>query len=676
MDKQLSAKAHRSSEVVKLPNAVSLQCTAAMSDTLPQGSPGAPAPSSPTASSSNVMPRRSSYAAVVSGMPPVPLHHTGRTHHHYLHPSFGPPITERPPPQDADMSLGQSQFGQSPWSLIGQPPLLSRLKTLGAQLGSNSYLSGSYKFFAPSYLLDTRFIEQLSEAHRAKLYAKSQRQTQKPSSSLGTLSSNASTSNLPKSTPSNRGMTFDIVERELPHDTDGVGSLPSRWSKTAKSPGLEISGNGFDVRFVGQQKSHGELEAAAVLADHPMPPQCGLYYFEVLIRSKGKEGFIGIGFSGPKVALTRLPGWEPDSWAYHGDDGKSFCCQVQGKEYGPQFTNEDYVGCGVNFRTKTAFFTKNGYNLGIAFRDIKGVLFPSVGMKRNGEHVTCNFGHTPFVFDIDGMMKEEKLKVQDLVNRQSIREISGSLDEHNFMQELIAEYLYQEGFTETAKAFHSEVKTGAEALGNLGAAYTLADRADATTLHRQTIRTSIINGDIDLALELLEEHFPSVLNENHMMHFRLKCRKFIDMVFHWADMKHLRKKELDENVEHAMDIDDSGESADDAISQLFNEYIAYGKQLFIDHHQGTEEEKKLLIDTAFILSEDDPKTSEIGHLFSPSLRIGLSEDVNSLILVSIGKPPQSAISRMVQQTQALLDLSLEEGGPAAFVNLRSELFKD
>jgi Ran-binding protein 9/10 len=73
---------------------------------------------------------------------------------------------------------------------------------------------------------------------------------------------------------------------------------------------------------------------------------------------------VAIGFSGSKVSLDRLPGWEPDSWAYHGDDGKSYCCQIAGKNYGPQFTVGDTIGCGINFRTKTAFFTKNGVDLG------------------------------------------------------------------------------------------------------------------------------------------------------------------------------------------------------------------------------------------------------------------------------------------------------------------------
>jgi hypothetical protein len=73
---------------------------------------------------------------------------------------------------------------------------------------------------------------------------------------------------------------------------------------------------------------------------------------------------IGVGFSGPKVALSRIPGWEPDSFAYHGDDGQIFNNTTSGKNYGPKFGTLDVIGCGINFRTNTAFFTKNGHILG------------------------------------------------------------------------------------------------------------------------------------------------------------------------------------------------------------------------------------------------------------------------------------------------------------------------
>lgn len=117
------------------------------------------------------------------------------------------------------------------------------------------------------------------------------------------------------------------------------------------------------------------------------------------------DRLIGVGFCTRKVILNRLPGWEPESWGYHGDDGNSFCCMGTGKPYGPQFTTNDTIGCGVNFRTGTAFFTKNGVDQGIAFRDIKSPkLYPAVGMKRPGEHIRVNFGQERFIFDIDHYM--------------------------------------------------------------------------------------------------------------------------------------------------------------------------------------------------------------------------------------------------------------------------------
>lgn len=45
-------------------------------------------------------------------------------------------------------------------------------------------------------------------------------------------------------------------------------------------------------------------------------------------------------------------------------------------------------------------------SIGEAFHNIKPEkLYPSVGMKKPGEHLRVNFGATPFVFDIDAMME-------------------------------------------------------------------------------------------------------------------------------------------------------------------------------------------------------------------------------------------------------------------------------
>ena len=71
-----------------------------------------------------------------------------------------------------------------------------------------------------------------------------------------------------------------------------------------------------------------------------------------------------IGLSARSVSLARPPGWESESYGFHGDDGDIYNQQSNGKGYSTPFRAPDVIGCGINFRTKTVFFTKNGSNLG------------------------------------------------------------------------------------------------------------------------------------------------------------------------------------------------------------------------------------------------------------------------------------------------------------------------
>jgi hypothetical protein len=115
-----------------------------------------------------------------------------------------------------------------------------------------------------------------------------------------------------------------------------------------------------------------------------MPAQAGIYYFEVTLLSKRRDEYAGsrksqfdysflpslyrttvcVGFLGKSVTLARPPGWEPESWGYHGDDGDIYSGGNVGKKYDETFSAGDVVGCGVNFRTGQAFFTRNAKKLG------------------------------------------------------------------------------------------------------------------------------------------------------------------------------------------------------------------------------------------------------------------------------------------------------------------------
>jgi Ran-binding protein 9/10 len=138
---------------------------------------------------------------------------------------------------------------------------------------------------------------------------------------------------------------------------------------------------------------------------------------------------IGVGFCRSSFTLNKLPGWEPESWGYHGDDGYTFCSQGVGKTYGPTFTTGDVVGCCINFRKRIAFYTKNGVELDTAFRDLtfdtpgrttKGDFWPAVGFRTPGEHLRINFGQKPFVFDIEAYILV-RLTMESLANVASGR---------------------------------------------------------------------------------------------------------------------------------------------------------------------------------------------------------------------------------------------------------------
>jgi hypothetical protein len=54
----------------------------------------------------------------------------------------------------------------------------------------------------------------------------------------------------------------------------------------------------------------------------------------------------GIGFATDDVKPDRLPGWEPHSYGYHGDDGCAFHGSGQGREYGPKYGQVWTAGWG------------------------------------------------------------------------------------------------------------------------------------------------------------------------------------------------------------------------------------------------------------------------------------------------------------------------------------------
>ncbi|KAH8020000.1 hypothetical protein HPB51_023875 [Rhipicephalus microplus] len=206
-----------------------------------------------------------------------------------------------------------------------------------------------------------------------------------------------------ESTTSYSQQPTDRLKLLYPTVNEEETPLPRSWSPKDKFTYIGLSQNNLRVHYKGVGKNH--KDAASVRATHPIPAACGLYYFEVKIVSKGRDGYMGVGLSAQGVNMNRLPGWDKHSYGYHGDDGHSFCSSGTGQPYGPTFTTGDVIGCGVNLIDNVCFYTKNGHNLGVAFTDLPPNLYPTVGLQTPGEVVDANFGQSPFVFDIEDMMK-------------------------------------------------------------------------------------------------------------------------------------------------------------------------------------------------------------------------------------------------------------------------------
>lgn len=688
-----------------------------MTNPLPQGSVGAS--SLYGASNSSTNPRRTSYASVAAGTASISSPNQSNSGHpgafsHLMNPSLSSPMyTHQAQP---DQSTGTSpQFPDAGMGLSSNTVFSERRGTDEPLLGTSDQryyghgtiwpgagATGSDGFFKPTYLRTSKYMERLEAAHKAKVAAQIEASAAQ-SSNLGSLSANSSNVSLHKMRPSNRGMTYEIIESAPPHEDDGIPPLPSKWGEVDKFGGLETAADGLDVKYVGPSKLH-EQEAVAARADHPMPSQCGIYYFEVTIISKGKEGMIGVGFSTTKASLEKLPGWEPESWAYHGDDGKTFCGQLQGKAYGPKFTTGDIIGCGINFTTKSAFFTKNGVFQGTAFRDLKDTdMYPSVGMKRPQAHLSVNFGQKPFTFDIDSLVAEEKAKAMREIHSTDFSKLHSGQEEGVLLKELIAQFLVHDGYVETAKAFATELESEAGALGK-----TLTARIDRTTVdddldasNRQQIRASILGGDIDKALKRTRAYYPQVLQDNSQIYFRLRCRKFVEMIRQSAEIGNdppgKRGKTANgratalaaDDFEADMDLDDQMDGDDEwdemgtkdadlagKRHDLLQETLRYGQEL---GNEFKGDKSKMVHDTFkdiwSFYAYEDPTKSPVAHLLDRAGRVPVAEELNSAILVSLGKSSSAAIERLIQQTEVLVSDIGEEGGAAALINVNHDFLR-
>lgn len=344
--------------------------------------------------------------------------------------------------------------------------------------------------------------------------------------------------------------------------------LPTRWSDQARSNSLSVSHDGREISHHGPNNSDKE-HAANGRANHPVPPACGIYYFEVEIRCKEQKSHISIGFGSRNVKFSQLPGWEPNSWGYYGDDGHAYENGRPNVAYAQTFGFGDIIGCGIDFTTHKMFYTKNQNYLGPIFDDVgkDGVeLYPVVGLRHPGDCARVNFGHEPFRFDIEDHVHQRRnatwvaiMKTpldSTLLHRRyhknaiksliTITEPPSALTEDeskSVLNQLVLSYLVHHGYAKTARAFQkqqSSVSTVPESDVDMDCV-TESDELDdfEGDIERRTgIVNSVTNGDIDTALEEIRKHYPAVLEaEDGLVLFKLRCRKLVELILETNEIK-------------------------------------------------------------------------------------------------------------------------------------------
>ncbi|THU90771.1 SPRY-domain-containing protein [Dendrothele bispora CBS 962.96] len=525
-----------------------------------------------------------------------------------------------------------------------------------------------------------------------------------------------------------------------PREVDSTPSLdhplqlPTRWDPETCHHHLSISDNGRELTF--QSVATGsESNAAAARTVQPIPPACGIYYYEVKIHSKGQKAF-----AGPDVRSSRLPGWEPNSWGYHGDDGCSFATEKKGTPYGPTFGLDDVIGCGIDFTTHRAFYTRNGVLLGPVFENVgKGIdLYPSVGLQHTGESVRVNFGHEPFKFDIADHVAQQRNAIWNSIINSPLNpsifsggDVSGPLtnisDEQTKLtiNKLVLSYLAHHGYVRTARTFQKQIHDTVRPISEVPASGDV-EMADASSslskaplefdfekdiAVRTRIVDSVLSGDIDTALSETERYHPSVLEaEQSLMLAKLRCRKFVEMILESAEMKRKMTGSavgssgsfIDDTTLEGdgmdMDVDDEipsmngttngsdmsespirrpSTSSPKAQYQLaLQSAIQYGQALDRDYRKDERPEVRSIFKKSFsVLAFYDPLEAGgiTAEVAGHDARIELANELNQAILKSQGRPTRPTLETVYRHTSVSIHyLGLTGIGSAAFADMQKE----
>lgn len=199
-------------------------------------------------------------------------------------------------------------------------------------------------------------------------------------------------------------------------------------------------------------------------------------------------------------------------------------------------------------------------------------------------------------------------------------------------------------------------------------------RDDEDAHNRQRIRQAILEGDIDQAMEYTNTYYPTVLRDNEQVYFRLRCRKFIEMIRKEAELNMLlerrnslhakKQQQADDNDEEMLEAEEAAAAADNhnefdsdeemdlamaesdnnGLNKLSQDALAYGMELRSEFKTDPRRETVRQLDEIFsLIAYPNPlKVKEVAHLLDWRGRLAVAEELNSAILSMFSLLPSPA----------------------------------
>eukprot|EP00002_Diphylleia_rotans_P000519 TRINITY_DN10279_c0_g1_i1.p1 TRINITY_DN10279_c0_g1~~TRINITY_DN10279_c0_g1_i1.p1 ORF type:complete len:412 (-),score=72.90 TRINITY_DN10279_c0_g1_i1:148-1383(-) len=381
---------------------------------------------------------------------------------------------------------------------------------------------------------------------------------------------------------------------KLLHDVfadDATEHFPYELNTTEVSKFLDVNRETLSIHY----KTGGNYrsDVGAIQSLRPFPMKRMAPYYEIRVISGGSRSCIGIGLADKGFNITRQPGWDPNSYGYHGDDGKKFTGTGRGEPYGPTYSTGDIIGCGFIYRKRQIFFTKNGRFLGVAFENVEGELYPSVGLHSENEAVEINLGQKAFRFDIEGFVEElrEEFASEALATSLSLKDV----------HELVRQQLLYCGYQKTLSALSGESQ--------------YATLMEASLPDRSNLRQLMISGELTAAIELLHSRFPGLLRSHTKANFLVSTQLFIELIRNGRTV-------------------DAVACAQSNLSQLRDQ-------------KGIDQDE--LEKVVALLAYPDPSSSPFSGYLSIERRSQVADAANAMILEHFGYQPMSCLEVLMRQ---------------------------